>query len=300
VRAGVVLLFTCLACSTGVKPPVGDPRRAALYRDLERIVTVRQTTGWQIDRLETDASLGDALMSACRVDGATRRDLVAWLDSEIDRLGGPARRVFQETGKLRGDLVSLDRIRALAAAADEAADRDCPFWVVPERRFRGRQLLDDRFLLVAEGGGKVIGIRQAGRNDLAGGGAARLLFGRGVGQTTVFLVGVEAGGTASFPRDAMGERGDLTLGLDLAFPAAIRLVRVNTYLELEAGPLIRFVEDRDSEAGVHVGLAVGVRSLRTRWFTPGIALAATYEQTFGDDLVRLLKLGLRVTVDIGL
>jgi len=300
VRAGLVLLLACHACSTGVRAPAGDPSRAALFRDLERIVTVREATGWQIDRLETDAVLGDALMSACRVDADTRRALIAWLDEELARRGGSARSVHHATGELRADLISLERIRRVAAAADEAADRDCPFWILPERPFRGRQLLDHRFLLVAEGGGKVIGIRQAGRNDLAGGGAARLLLGRGFGPRLVVLAGVEAGGTASFPRDASGERGDLTLGLDLAFPAVLRRVGGNSYVELEAGPLWRFVEDRDIEAGLHVGIAVGVRSLRTRWFTPGIALAATYEQTFGDDLVRLLKLGLRVTLDVGL
>ena len=75
---------------------------------------------------------------------------------------------------------------------------------------------------------------------------------------------------------------------------------VNSYLELEAGPLWRFVEDRDTAAGLHVGAAFGVRGLRNRWFTPGAAIAVSYEQTFGDDVVRLLKVGLRVTFDVGL
>jgi hypothetical protein len=295
----LALLFLA-GCAGSIPAPTGDPSRAALFRDLRRIVAVKEATGWQVDRLETDALLGDTLQSVCRTDPETRTTLVAWIDEELVRRGGSARSVFLASGEVRGDLLQLERVRGLLLAAMDSAAKDCPFWLRAERPFRGRQLLDHRFVLVLEGGGKVIGLRDGGRNDLAGGGSGRVLLGRGLGPALLLAIGGELGGSASFPRDEAGERGDLTLGVDLVVPLVVRRYWVNSYLELDAGPLWRFVEDRDTAIGMHLGVAFGVRALRNRWFTPGAALALSYERTFADDTVHLVKIGLRVTFDVGL
>ena len=82
-----VLLAAC------ARPPAPkDPTERALYKDLERQVTVAAATGWSVDRLEVEELLEGALDSVCRVDGLGRRGLREWLDAQIALNGGISRR----------------------------------------------------------------------------------------------------------------------------------------------------------------------------------------------------------------
>jgi hypothetical protein len=82
-----VLLLVLVACAHGARP--ADRSSSALYRDLERIVTVSAATGWGVDRIEIEKILKGTLDSVCRVDPLARRMLRDWLDGELLRLGAP-------------------------------------------------------------------------------------------------------------------------------------------------------------------------------------------------------------------
>jgi hypothetical protein len=294
----VVLLALATACARHLPPQ--QPARA-LYRDLERMVALAETEGWDIDRLEISELMSPALRSACEVPLARREELVAWLDARIVELGGPVEAAFKRTGDLDdlGELVTLSRIRALLGATLENAAADCPFWLAPDEGFRSRQVLDDKWAMTLEGGGKAIYSNRDGQSNVTAGGAGRLLVGYTFGARVGLHAGVEVAASADFPRDATGERGGLVFAFDVSAPVVLRYHLVNAYLELEAAYLAHFTEeDIDLESGARVGLAIGGRLLRRRWFLPGAALALSYERTFSDQPLHQLKLGLRVSIDL--
>jgi hypothetical protein len=300
----VVLIAACAACAARNVPR--DRTSAALYRDLEREVTAAKTNGWMIDRVEVENALPAALDSVCRVDPLARRSLLAWLDGEIDRLGGPVERAFVARGRDLSAveaLLEITRIRMVLARADAVAPVDCPFWLEVEDPFRGRQISDDRWQLTIGGGGKAIAYRQGGRSDLSFGGAGRLLVGRGFGSRGALFAGAELGASASFPKDDLGQRGALVIAIDAVVPLVYRHTLTNTYFEVEAGWLGHTTEDDPGaiDHGVHVGASIGVRALRTRFFFPGVAFGVSYERTLvgGDDL-SMFKLGARLAFDANL
>ncbi|HSK04957.1 MAG TPA: hypothetical protein VK932_27100 [Kofleriaceae bacterium] len=300
--AGAIAL---LLAACGPRPAPRDPTTRTLLRDLERQVTVAATTGWGTDRLEIEGMLESTLDSVCRVDPLARRSLAGWLDAEIARLGGPVERAWRERGKdlsRVGDLLVLTRISKLLARAEELAG-DCPFWLEPEEPFRGRQVSQDRFVLSFGGGGKGMVVRRGDRVDFSAGGAGRLLFGRAFADGHALLAGIEAGGSASFPKDDTGARGGLVIGADLVAPIVYRRTLTNAYVELEAGWLGRSSEEDFGalDHGIHVGAAVGARALRTRFVFPGAAFGVSWERTFqGGEDVTLFKVGARVAFDLDL
>lgn len=303
--AGLALALALALTACGRLPAPRDPDAGALFRDLERHVTVAATTGWGTDRLEIEAMLEGALDSACRTDPLARRSLRAWLDAELARRGGPVEQAWRARGKRLSrveDLLVLTRVKLLLARVEELAG-DCPFWLEPERPFRGRQISEGRFLLAFGGGGKGIVVAQGERVDLSFGGAGRLLFGRAFTGGHTLLAGAEVGASAAFPKDAMGERTSLVIGADLVAPVVYRRTLTNAYVEVEAGWLGR-TSEQDWTAfdhGIHVGAALGARALRTRFLFPGAALGISWERTFqGGDDVTLLKIGARVAFDLDL
>jgi hypothetical protein len=297
---GAVVVAVLAACSRTPAPK--DPTERALFRDLERQVTVAAATGWGVDKLEVEGMLESALDSVCRVDVLGRRGLRAWLDAEISRLGGPVEVAWRQRGKKLSkvsDLLVLHRVRMLLARADELS-LDCPFWIEPENPFPGRQISEHTWQLVFGGGGTASAIQQGDRQDVSAGGAGRLLIGRTFSQGDGLYIGAELGGSAQFPKDAMGERTSLELGVDLLAPLVYRHTLLNTYWEVEAGWLGHATEQDWGaiDQGVHMGFAFGGRALRQRFLFPGAALAIAYERLIvpGDDLIAI-KLGARVQFD---
>jgi hypothetical protein len=298
-----VLATTLLACAQ--RPAPTDPSQRALFRDLERQVTVSAATGWGSDKVEVEALTKPAIDSACRVDLLDRAELAAWIAAEIRRLGGPVEKAWRERDKdlgAVGDLVVLTRMQKLLARAEELS-LDCPFWLEPEHPFRGRQITEHAWLLSFGGGGKGTVSIQGGDYDLKFGGAGRILFGRAFGGGHALFAGFEAGASAAFPKNDQGERTALELGVDVVFPLVYRRTLTNAYFEVEAGWLGRATERDwgDYDNGVHVGIAIGGRALRTRFLFPGAALGLSWERTFldGDDATTL-KLGARVAFDLEL
>jgi hypothetical protein len=302
-----VVLLALAACARSVPP---QRPTAAGYRDLERMVSFQQQKGWGVDRLEVQGLLAGALDTVCRLEPVRRTELLAWLDAEIARRGGPVEQAWRARGKSIkrvSSLLQLTRVRMIAQAAVVAADADCPFWVEPEPGFRGRQISDDRWQLTGGGGGNTVAVIQGKSTDLHFGGAGRLLIGRNFGSRSAFYVGQESGASASFPRDEMGNRGNLVLGLDMVQMLVYRYTRVGTYWETEAGWLVHLDEDEiragelDPDHGFHLGAAFGARATRTRFFFPGAAFGISYERTLVDGAdIHAVKIGLRVAFDVDL
>jgi hypothetical protein len=297
----IVALTILLAACTRTPAPK-DPTERALFRDLERSVTVTSATGWSVDRIEIENMLPRALDSVCRVDELGRRGLRAWLDAEILRQGGPVEKAWRERGKKLSrvsELLVLDRVSKLLTRAVEASV-DCPFWIEPENPFRGRQISEARWTLTFGGGGQASAIAQGKNVDVSAGGAGRLLVGRTLANGDGIYVGAEVGGSAQIPKDENGMRTTLEIGVDVVTPIVYRRVITNTYLEFEGGWLGHATEEdwSDVDNGVHVGIAFGGRALRQRFLFPGAALAIAYERLFvtGEDQITL-KVGARVAFD---
>jgi hypothetical protein len=300
-RFAAVLLLA--ACSRTPRP--ADPSASALYRDLERIVTVSATTGWGVDRIEIESVLKSGLDSVCRTDSLARRMLRDWIDGELQRLGAPVEKAYEERGRKLDnvdDLLVMTRISKLLARAEQVAN-ECPFWIDVQEPFRGRQISDGRWQLSFGGGGKGIIVRQGNRQDVNAGGAGRLLLGRVFANGNALYTGMEIGASAAFPKDETGQRSALVIGADYVAPLVYRHTLTNAYFEFEAGWLGHSTEADwgDFDHGVHVGFAFGGRALRTRFVFPGAALGISYERTFldGDD-VRTIKVGARVALDLDL
>lgn len=300
-RVAVVVVLA--ACTRTPAPK--DPTERALFRDLERQVTVAAATGWGVDRIEVEGLMDTALDSVCRVDVLGRRALREWIDAEMARNGGPVDEAWRARGKKLSrvtELLVLHRVRLVLDRAD-ALSTDCPFWLEPENPFRGRQISENTWQLTLGGGGKASAIRQGEREDLSFGGAGRLLFGRTFRDGDAIYVGLELGASAEFPKDEMGERSTVRIGADIVAPIVYRRTLLNTYFEGEVGWLGHSTEENWNQLdhGVHVGFAFGGRALRQRFLFPGAALALSYEQLFldGDDQIAI-KLGARVAFDLDL
>ncbi len=277
----------------------------ALFRDLERQVTVNAATGWGIERVEYEGLLEGALDSVCRVEPLTRMALQTWLIESIGRLGGPVEQAWRERDKRMSavdELLVMTRISRLLKRAEESAG-ECPFWIEPESAFRGRQISQQQWQISFGGGGKGIAVQQGDRVDLSAGGAGRLMIGRVFNARHALYAGIELGGSAGFPKDETGERTALVIAIDLVTPLVYRHTLTNAFWEVEAGYLGRATEDdwSDLDPGFHIGVAIGARALRTRFFFPGVALGLSYERTFvaGDDLTTM-KVGARVNFDLDL
>lgn len=295
--------LTATACAR--RPAPVEPSERALFRDLERQVTVTSTTGWRIDRLEVEGLMNAALDSVCRVEPLDRRALATWVDAEIRRLGGPVEDAWRARGKKLSavaDLIVLDRIQRTLARAEELS-LDCPFWIEPEHPFHGRQTSEGRWLLSFGGGGKATLSIQGDQQDLKAGGAGRLLLGRMFAEGHGLFAGVEIGASAAFPKNAMGERTSLQIGADVVTPIVYRRTLTNAFFELEGGWLGRTSEQDWShyDHGVHLGFTIGARGLRTRFLFPGAGLGISWERTFLDGAdATTIKVGARVNFDLEL
>ncbi len=279
-----------------------QPAAAALHRDLERLVELADAEGWSIDRVEIEEALPPALESTCRTTLATRQQLQAWLDARIATKGGDVERVYKERGddlSEVSELLMLTRVQMLFERSNAVANSDCPFWLRETPNFRGRQILDDRWFVSLGGGGTANLVRQNGESDLNFGGGGRLLLGRGFGPHATILSGVEVAGSAAFPRDLDGERGDLTVSLDLGIPLVYRHRRVNSYWEVEAGYVAHTPEKEfDPAHGFQVGFSVGGSASRRRWLFPGAAFGIHYERVQDATVLHTIKLGFRAAIDI--
>ncbi len=307
--AALVLALTSAAlagCAAAVPQPQ-QPVNSNLYRDLRRLVTLTETAGWRIDRLELENLLPDLLDSVCRVEPERRAELRVWLDERIEAEGGDVRQRWVEEGRDLDEVEELLELTRIRMALDYAVARveDCPFWVEAEPDFAGRQISDSRWQLSAGGGGKAIFLDDGENRDVSFGGATRVVLGRSFGPRWLIMAGIEGGGSAQFPKEEDGDRGGLLFAFDAVPMAVARYTRLNSYIELEGGFLMRFLEDDIDNLipGWRIGVSVGGRATRRGWFFPGAAFGVSYERTIeqaDQPALILFKAGFRVAFDIDL
>lgn len=305
VAVGLIMFAACVSCASSQRTLPVEPSQRALYRDLERAVTVLASTlGWAVDPLEIDKLLPSALDSTCRVDLLDRHGLARFLDAELRRVGGPVEQAYRARGNDKSaveDLMVLTRMKKLLARAEQLS-LDCPFWVEAEHPFGGRQITDKSWLLSVSGGGKAVALQQGDRQDVNFAGGGRVLIGRSFANDDALFVGGELTASAGFPKDMNGERSNLVLAADLVVPVVYRYMLTNAYFEVDAGWLGHATERdwTDLDNGVHVGFAFGARGLRTRFVFPGAALNLSWERTFidNDADITTIKIGARVSLDL--
>ena len=312
-RAWLALVVAVgLGASAGcTRPPLpAQPSSAALYRDMERLVTVREASGWEIDRLEIEHILSATLMSACQVEPAQRLALRDWVDERIAMTGGPVELAYQRRGKPGAaadydELLTLTRVRALLDRTIAVAEDDCPFWLEPRGVFEGRQISDGRWQVSLSGGGRANLVISGGETDLEFGGASRALIGRVFDNGMGLYTGLEIGGGASVPKGDDGMRTSLVLGVDVVAPIMARYYWVNTFADFELGYIAHATEEdwSDLDHGVHVGAYVAGRAMRVRWFFPGGGFGVSYQRTFpvgGAEPLNMIKVGFRGSLDFDL
>ena len=67
----LVIVAALAACSE--RRPPEHPTERALFRDLERQVTIANATGWGVDRIELENMLETTLDSTCSMQAAALR-----------------------------------------------------------------------------------------------------------------------------------------------------------------------------------------------------------------------------------
>ena len=272
-----------------------------IYRDLERLVHLEGADGWGMDTFEYESIMPKAMDSLCRVEPSKLTELKAWTEVRIDALGGRAEAQYKNGVAIKElkKVLVVERISAVLEKGTLLHD-DCPFWLETETNFAGRQILDDRTVFTTGGGGKLVVSDETTLSELSGGGAGRFLLGRALGTHWMWQLGLEWGASAEFAENRIGERTQLNWATDVVLPLVIRYRFVNTFLESEAGYLLRIDDDGNTGQGVHVGVALGGTASRRRFLLPGGALALSYEKIFGDIDLHIVKFGFRIVFDIPL
>ncbi|HEU4411060.1 MAG TPA: hypothetical protein VFS43_37755 [Polyangiaceae bacterium] len=279
-----------------------DPEGArGLLADVERIIDAEEAGEWFDDASRYRNVYPVLLPSVCHATPAARFEalrsaLAAW------RRQGDALAIFSANGRKMSPRVTRAltlerRYRALSIAV-AGAERDCPFWVVPEAGYPGRQTTRGRASLNAETGGLFQLRHAADRFTYGGGGSLRVLPGYRVSDDLSLLAGFEfAGGALVETRDGTSE---VVLHYFPALPLVARVHDVAWHYDVEVAPVALFqANDGRFSYGARLGFGVGISALRTRWFIPWAGVAVAYEhyvESGGRPAASLLRGGLRVGV----
>ncbi len=301
-RLAGALAFSALAAVGCVPMPRGSAQRA-LYRDLRKIVDLRDRTGWVVDRIDVQEVAPSAMRSACQVGEPARLSLASWLDRRIAAEGGPAREAYRKNGNsLRAidGLVTLERVRAVLGYTNEHAAADCPFWLTPSPSFAGVEGAARRWVLWLEtmGGLSIYTVRDT--VTFGGGGVGRLLFTRGVSERLSLGIGAEVGGGGTFPPGDTGGRG-LVASFAAAVPILLRFAESAYVYDVEVAPTAWFTEQSvQPRPGVRVATGAGLSTLRVGSIAPHGLLWIGYEYQFAlgaEPPVHVFKIGSRVGLD---
>ncbi len=276
-------------------------RAESLVADVERIVAAEESGGWFVDADAYREMAPDVLESVCRATPGTRRLALELLQREAAAVGEPHAE-WERAGRTLSRPVrralSAERRRKALGQALSSVEHDCPFWVVPDPAFDGRQTERDRFTLSLETGGMAQVRQTDGSWTLGGGGAVRLLPGYGFGGAWSLLVGAEFGGGAMIRPGV--EPTELVINYFPALPVIVRLHHIAWHYDFEAAPVALFQADAgDFSYGARLGFAAGVFALRTQGVLPWAGAGLAYEHYFesgGRPRAEFLRGGLRVGV----
>lgn len=302
-RAVVVLLAVL-----GLSPPAAAVPSAetddldgarGLLSDLARIVAGQESEGWFSDAIAFRDIEAHLLESVCRATPAARTAAHLGLKKARAAAGDP-RALFATKGELTAEVaeaLNVDRqLRALELALSRTAG-ECPFWLPPERGFKGRQTDRDRLTLSLETGGNVQFRYTEGSLNFGGGGLARFLPGYGFpnGQVTL-LAGIEFGGGAMVRPDTSASQ--FIINYFPAIPVVLRTHHETFHWDLEAAGVALFQADNTTPSyGGRFGGAFAFTALRRRNILPWAGLALAYEHYLpgaGRERMHFVRGGLRV------
>ena len=269
----------------------------ALVLDIDRIVAVESQKGWQIDRLELEETLPQALQSVCRCTKESRQRALQIAKKRFEDAGGDVPSALSAAGGDPGEIEPLLDAQRAVLILDYAlskADADCPLWLKPQEGFLGRQTNRERFSLYFEGGGLLTLRTNAEETRYGGGGSSRVLLGYRSGSLG-WLVGGELGGAGLVEPDEASDQ--VRFHMFSAVPIAARLHGVLWHMGLEVAPVWSLPVSRDpARIGGRVALLVGYTPLRRGAWLPGIGFAVAYEHSPAyDDLAteHIIRAGFR-------
>ncbi len=295
---GVAITAAASGCATLPQPA---PQRA-LYSDLRQIVQTRERVGWVIDRSEIEEAAPDALHSVCQVEVEQRFALLDWFEARIEAEGGPSRDSFERSGELSGlgEVMTLERMRALLEYADERAEKDCPYWMKPDAEFSGVQTDTDKFVIIAESMGR-LSLLFGPDNDVnvGAGGAFRIIPSYGVSDRVTLGAGIELGGLGTLSQ--AGDDQKLSARPIGAIPLLVRLHDDTWLYDFEVTPMVQYHDSTISwPPGIRGAFALGIGAVRIGSIMPvGMAyIGYEYQPTFRDlPRTHALSIGTRVDVN---
>ena len=258
----------------------GGDQGDALLQDIDRIVAVESQKGWQIDRLELEEVLPQALQSVCRCGEDSRQRALERARARFQSEGGDVKSALEAAG---GDpdeiepLLDAQRAVLILEYALSKAQGDCPLWLEPSATFQGRQTDRDRFSLYFEGGGLLTLRTNEVETRYGGGGSSRVLLGYRSG-ALAWLLGAELGGAGLVEPDESSDQ--VRFHMFSAAPVAVRLHGVLWHAGLELAPVWSLPVSRDpARAGGRVALQFGYTPLRRGSWLPGLGFAIAYEHS---------------------
>ena len=294
---GVTLGVTFLSFALVARAADSDGARG-LLADVDRIVAGEESEGWFADD-DALRSISPALLeSTCRATPEARAEALTTLQQQ-SRAAGDPRALFASTHELSGaalQALSAERqLRALSLALSRAT-AECPFWLLPEPGFIGRQSDRQRFTLSLETAGNVQ-LRQTERHwDFGAGGFGRLLPGYGLSDRFTLLAGVEFGGGAMVRPHT--DASQFIINYFPALPVVLRTHHRTWHYDLELAPVALFQADNTRLSyGFRAGGGVGFSALRRHNFLPWAGLAVSYEHYFaggGRSQAEFIRSDLRV------
>jgi len=285
-------------CSVVRARAADDEGAKGLRADIDRIIAGEESEGWFADR-DALHEIEPALMeSTCRATSEARSEALQELRDE-SATAGDARALFAATHQLdepvRRALTLERQLHGLELALGRVA-AECPFWVPPERGFKGRQSDRQRFTLSLETAGNVQLRHTQGRFAFGAGGWGRVMPGYGISDQFTLLAGVEFGGGAMVRPNTGASQ--FIINYFPAIPIVLRVHRRTWHYDLELAPVALFQADNTSPSyGLRLGGGVGFSALRRHNFLPWAGVAASYEHYFeggGRSSAEFLRADLRV------
>jgi hypothetical protein len=259
--------------TTWAADPTGT---SGLLADIERIVTSEESNDWFIERKSMEAIYPVVLQSVCRASMAARRDALATL--AIRRASvGDAKALFAVRQELDDQVeaaLHVERMHNALTIATQSAVADCPFYILPQNGYNGRQTDRNQFTISIETGGLVQFRYTESALSYGGGGALRILPGYGFGKLTL-LGGLEISGGAMIKAS---DTSKLILNYFPTIPVVARLRGTTWHADTELAAVSWVQSDnRDISFGGRIGFTIGVSALRNRFIIPWAGIGVAYE-----------------------
>lgn len=277
-----------------------------IYSDIDMIITYQERADWLSDD-EMILNLAPRILEVtCQAPLKSLQNLKRRLSEEVEEAGRvevkwraqlkaglhPTLKTFKE---------DLHRERELLSVQFGIDQRSrCPFWLTPKAHFMGVHRDAGRLQLMLETMGSAQVIIKEGESMIGGSGQGRILGVWGLSLNAGLGVGLELGGSSTFPKDEKGQRSVQamwTTGVPILFRGWWNRLRLDTEVAL----LARIPDGQWSSPlwGVRVSQGVGVSTLRVVNLLPHFMVWVGYESYHGREIIQVVRLGTRVGVSWG-